>query len=133
LKPLGAFEIKEREPWPSYSLSTPAGELRLTELNQHHEAYETMSAAAARFPGDEIIPCDLACVCCALKRPDEPRTWLGKAIEAGGSGIKLKALDDPELEPLWREGATSSTTSTLLRSTGKNDLRKALDAVTRRS
>jgi len=28
---------------------------------------------------------------------------LGKAIELGGNEIKLRALDDPDLEPLWRE------------------------------
>jgi tetratricopeptide (TPR) repeat protein len=75
----------------------------LTELDRQQEAYETLSAAAALFPRDEIIPYDLACVCCALKRVDEARTWLGKAIETGGSAIKLKALDDPDLEPLWKE------------------------------
>jgi hypothetical protein len=41
------------------------------ELNRQQDAYETLSAAAALFPGDEIIPYDLACVCCALKRVDE--------------------------------------------------------------
>ena len=28
---------------------------------------------------------------------------MGKAIELGGNEIKLRALDDPDLEPLWRE------------------------------
>jgi hypothetical protein len=37
-----------------------------------------------------------------LKRPDEAKTWLGKAIETGGSAIKLKALDDQDLEPIWK-------------------------------
>ena len=31
---------------------------------------------------------------------DESRTWLGKAIEAGGDAIKQKALDDPDMAPL---------------------------------
>jgi hypothetical protein len=26
-----------------------------------------------------------------------------KAIEAGGNEIKLRALDDPDLEPRWKE------------------------------
>jgi tetratricopeptide (TPR) repeat protein len=73
----------------------------LTELNRQQEAYETLSAAAARFPSDEIVPYDLACVCCGLKRLEEARTWLGKAIEAGGREMKLRALDDPDLKPLW--------------------------------
>ena len=72
----------------------------LTELNRHQEAYETLVEAAAWFPADEIILYDLACACCALKRPDEARTWMGKAIEAGGNEIKLRALDDSDLEPI---------------------------------
>ena len=74
----------------------------LTELDRQQEAYETLSAAAALFPRDEIIPYDLACVCCALKRVDEARSWLGKAIDAGGNETKLRALDDPDLED-WKE------------------------------
>jgi tetratricopeptide (TPR) repeat protein len=73
----------------------------LTELYRHQEAYETLSAAAVRFPADEIILYDLACVCCALKRPDEARTWMGKAIEAGGDELKRRALEDSDLEPIW--------------------------------
>jgi tetratricopeptide (TPR) repeat protein len=92
--------VKMVPEWPSgwiYQASS------LTELNRQHEAYETLSAAAALFPRDEIIMYDLACVCCALKRVEEAREWLGKAIEAGGKEIKLRALDDSDLEPLWRE------------------------------
>lgn len=28
---------------------------------------------------------------------------MAKAIEAGGNNIKLRALDDPDLGPLWKE------------------------------
>jgi hypothetical protein len=38
-----------------------------------------------------------------LKRFDEARGWLRKAIEEGGNEIKLRALDDPDLEPLWKD------------------------------
>jgi tetratricopeptide (TPR) repeat protein len=75
----------------------------LTELNRQEEAYETLSTAAARFPSAEIILYDLACACCSLKQFDEARGWLGKAIEEGGNEIKLRALDDPDLEPLWKD------------------------------
>jgi hypothetical protein len=30
------------------------------------------------------------------------RRELAKAIEAGGDAITLKALDDPNLEPIWK-------------------------------
>jgi hypothetical protein len=59
-------------------------------------------AALALFPADEIILYDLACVCCALKRPDEAQTRLARAIEAGGDEIKKRALDDPDLKPVWK-------------------------------
>ena len=62
----------------------------------------TTATPAALFPVDEIIPYDLACVCCGLKLLDEARSWLAKAIEAVGNAIKLKALDDPDLEPIWK-------------------------------
>ena len=78
----------------------------LAKLNRHQEAHDTLSIAIAFFPGDEIILYNLACVCCALKRFDEARTWLGKAIDAGGKDVKLRALDDPDLEPLWKEIGT---------------------------
>jgi hypothetical protein len=27
----------------------------------------------------------------------------GKVIEAGGNAIKVRALDDPDLKPLWKD------------------------------
>jgi hypothetical protein len=53
-----------------------------------------------KFPGNEIILYLLTCVCCSMNRLEEAKEWLGKAIEAGGKEIKLKALDDPDLENL---------------------------------
>jgi hypothetical protein len=86
--------------WPSGWIFNASS---LTELTRQHEACETLSAAVARFPSDEIIMHDLACACCALKQFDEARAWLAKAIEAGGTEIKLRAMDDPDLEPLWKD------------------------------
>jgi tetratricopeptide (TPR) repeat protein len=86
--------------WPSgwiYQASS------LGELNRRQEAYETLCQAATRFPSDEIILYDLACLCCGLKRLAEARDWLRKAIEAGGNPIKLRALEDSDLEPLWAQ------------------------------
>ncbi len=74
----------------------------LQELGRREQAYRTLTDAAKRFPQDEIILYDLACVCCLLGRIAEARDWLARAIEAGGDAIKLRALDDPDLEPLWQ-------------------------------
>ncbi len=74
----------------------------LVELNRHDEAYETLIEAANNFPTDEIIHYDLACVCCQLKRNEEARRWLQQAIDLGGNEIKLKALEDGDLETIWK-------------------------------
>ena len=101
----GALEIataivKLRPDWPNGYLYRSTC---LTELGRHMEAHQTLSEAASRFPKDEIILYDLACICCALKRVDEARLWLGKAIEAGGREVKFWASHDSDLEPIWRE------------------------------
>ena len=105
----GALEIatvivKIMADWPSGWIYRASS---LAELNRHQEAHDTLSVAIALFPAEEIILYDLACVCCALKRFDEARTWLGKAIDAGGNETKLKALDDPDLEQVWKEFGTT--------------------------
>jgi len=60
-----------------------------------------LSQAAAKFSTDVIVHYDLACVCCAMGRLDESQSWLRKAIDAGGNPVRLRALDDPDLEPFW--------------------------------
>jgi hypothetical protein len=37
-----------------------------------------------------------------LKRVDEARSWLGKAVDSDGNALKMRALDDPDLEPIWK-------------------------------
>jgi hypothetical protein len=47
---------------------------------------------------------NLACHECRLGRLEEARHWLQKAFEVGDpQRIKLMALDDPDLKPLWRD------------------------------
>lgn len=72
------------------------------ELNRPEEACDTLKAAAKAFPTSEIVHYNLACMCCRLKRFEEAEFWLGEAVLLGGKAMKLKALDDPEIKPLWR-------------------------------
>jgi tetratricopeptide (TPR) repeat protein len=76
----------------------------LQELGRREEALQTLLAAVNRFPSDEIVLYDLACVWCMLGRAEEARNWLAKAIEVGGDEIKLRALDDLDLKPIWNSG-----------------------------
>lgn len=91
--------IKAAPGWPNgwlYRART------LTLLGRTQEAYETLFKAAPRFPSNEYVLYDLGSVCCDLGRFDEARTWIGKAIKAGGNEVKLRALDDLGLEPIWK-------------------------------
>jgi hypothetical protein len=41
-------------------------------------------------------------LCCQLGNRKEALKWIKKAIDlAGKKDIRLMALDDPDLEPLW--------------------------------
>jgi len=49
-----------------------------------------------------MIAFNLACYACQLGRLEEAREWLRKAMDLGDEKeIKTRALDDPDLEPLW--------------------------------
>src|SRR2546425_128141 len=55
-----------------------------------------------RFPSQPMIAFNLACYACQLGRLEEAREWLRKAMDLGDEKeIKTRALDDPDLEPLW--------------------------------
>jgi len=57
-----------------------------------------------RLPADVDMRYDMACFCRRMNRVEDARQWLEKAFAVGDSKeLKLKALDDPDLEPLWRE------------------------------
>ena len=52
---------------------------------------------------------ELARLCCLLNRVEEARAWLGKAIkiipdEEARKTLKLLALEEADLEPLWQDG-----------------------------
>jgi len=57
-----------------------------------------------RFPKEHIIRYNLACYACQLGNLKQVRDWLKKAIKlANTKDVKLMALNDPDLEPLWKE------------------------------
>ena len=54
------------------------------------------------------LPYHLARYCCRLGQVDEAKTWLEQAFavaqEKGEMDqLRLRALNDPDLEPLWKE------------------------------
>jgi predicted Zn-dependent protease len=79
----------------------------LHKLNRSQEAIDGLLTVADRFGADATIPFYLARFYCQLNKLVEARQWLGKAIEEAGSekeqkALKIKALDEPDLEPLWK-------------------------------
>ena len=63
--------------------------------------------AAKLFPDDDMIQYNLACYCAQLGQLDAAQEHLDKSYELGDAKqIKLMALDDDDLKPLWEgEGA----------------------------
>jgi tetratricopeptide (TPR) repeat protein len=67
-------------------------------------AKQILIEAESKFPGESLIRYNLACYECQLGNLKEAMKWVEKAIAVGGKkDIQMLALDDPDLEPLWRE------------------------------
>jgi predicted Zn-dependent protease len=76
----------------------------LHELNRIQEAWNVLLPVVDRFPKEHIIRYNLACYACQLGNLNEARNWLKKANDlADTKEVKLMALNDPDLEPLWKE------------------------------
>jgi len=68
------------------------------------QAREALKPAAEKFPKEPVIPFNLACYACQLGQLDEARAWVKRAMKVGGKeSIKLMALADEDLKPLWQE------------------------------
>ena len=68
------------------------------------QAREALKPAAKKFPKEPVIPFNLACYACQLGQLDEARGWVKRAMKVGGKeSIKLMALADEDLKPLWQE------------------------------
>ena len=66
------------------------------------KAEPVLLEAAKLFPDDSMIQYNLACYCAQLGQLDAAQEHLGKSYELGDARqIKLMALDDEDLKPLW--------------------------------
>jgi predicted Zn-dependent protease len=76
----------------------------LHELKRTQEARDELLPVVEGFPDEAIMRYNLACYECQLGRLRQAKGWLEKAVGLGcASKIKLMALNDPDLEPLWKE------------------------------
>jgi len=57
-----------------------------------------------KFPLHALLRYKLAGYECRLGRLKQARNWLGEAFELGDpQTVKFRALEDPDLEPLWKK------------------------------
>ena len=74
----------------------------LRKLDRTSEARDALLPIADKFPREWRIAYELACYCCKLGERKDALRWLEQAIDVAGKlDIRLKALDEPDLEPLW--------------------------------
>jgi predicted Zn-dependent protease len=67
-------------------------------------AFDVLEPAAEKFTDEPTIPYNLACYVCQLGKLAEAREWLKRAFAIGDmKQIKLMALHDADLKPLWEE------------------------------
>jgi tetratricopeptide (TPR) repeat protein len=82
------------EPWIHRSFA-------LHELKRTQEAFDDLLPIARRFPKVWTIPYNLACYCAQLGRLRESKSWLRKAMAIDVDAVKVAAIDDPDLKPVW--------------------------------
>ena len=74
----------------------------LHELKRTQEARDELLPVVGGFPDEAIMRYNLACYECQLGRLEDAKLWLQQAFKIGDpSKIKLMAMNDPDLEPLW--------------------------------
>jgi Flp pilus assembly protein TadD len=78
--------------------------LRRTQLGGLQQAWDALRPAYDLFPRQPIIPFNLACYSCQMRRLDDARSWLARAAQIGGKAdLKQMALAEPDLQALWDE------------------------------
>ena len=74
----------------------------LRELGRLQEAWDGLLPAGERFPKFWMVPYTLACLACALGREDAAMRLLRRSAElVDPQSLKVKALGERDLEPLW--------------------------------
>ena len=76
--------------------------IALHAMKRTPEAWQSLLPATEKFPTNSVIAYDLSRYASLLGRLDEANNWLEKAMRFGDAKkIKMRALEEPDLEPLW--------------------------------
>jgi len=74
----------------------------LHELDRTPEARDHLLPAVKKFQKHWTIPNNLACYESQLGELGQAKKWLKRAFKIGGARrMRLLALEDPDLQPLW--------------------------------
>jgi Flp pilus assembly protein TadD len=94
-------KLKPNDPQPIIAL---AYAVRRKNDGGLTSAKAILESAQEQFPKEAVIAYNLACYECQLGDLRMARSWLTKAGNLGNRNvIKLMALEDKDLEPLWPE------------------------------
>ena len=89
---------------PRYSVGFIHLAHSLHEMKRTKEALNTLLPGAHKFPDEWQILYNLACYFCQVGELKESLQWLERAFAVSGKAeIKTKALEDRDLEPLWKQ------------------------------
>jgi predicted Zn-dependent protease len=105
--------LVEQEPDNSFGWVNRAYALRRASGGSVQAAYDALRPAADRtLDSSEQVLFNLACYTCQLGRLDEAREWLCKCFSAAAKAgkakdLKQQVLKETDLEPLWKEVASS--------------------------
>jgi Flp pilus assembly protein TadD len=76
----------------------------LHEVKRTQEARDNLLQVVEKFPFSATMRYNLACYECQLGDLARAKKWLEKAFRIGNRDqMKLAALEDPDLKPLWHE------------------------------
>lgn len=64
-------------------------------------AKKILLTAEPKFPGDYVIPFNLACYCSQLHEFEQAERWLKKAAAIDEKAVQEIAADDLDLKPFW--------------------------------
>jgi predicted Zn-dependent protease len=95
---------------PEYPLGWVHRSYCLYELKRTEEARDNLLRVVDKFSEDPVMRYNLACYECQLGRVEQAKNWLESAFKLGNpQEMKLMALDDPDLEPLWQQMGKTHT------------------------
>ncbi len=76
----------------------------LHAMGETEDAWDNLLTVVNDFPEDAEMAYDFACYACVLGDMEEAIESLNKAFDLGGDPIKQRALEEPDLQPLWGKG-----------------------------